>query len=138
MKMPVLGEDFNGGMMAAATAGPDDIARRALLIGLPLAGSALAVPLAVKAATETPVLLLFREWEAMNAQMDTLVGEAADSMLENILAVERRLRCTPCTGVADFAAKVAAFTFWGGACLDEEDAPEIWAEARAMLREFTQ
>ncbi|WP_101341513.1 hypothetical protein [Cereibacter azotoformans] len=81
----------------------------------------------------TPILRLFREWEAMDAQMDKLSGEAADAMLADLLALELRLRSTPSTGVADFAAKVVAFTFWGGACLYEGDAPEIWEEARALL-----
>uniref|UniRef100_A4WNT1 Twin-arginine translocation pathway signal n=1 Tax=Cereibacter sphaeroides (strain ATCC 17025 / ATH 2.4.3) TaxID=349102 RepID=A4WNT1_CERS5 len=111
---------------------PDRITRRAALAA-PLALAAAPAAAAEARPQETPVLRLFREWEAMDAQIDKLSGEAADAMLADLLALELRLRSTPSTGVADFAAKVVAFSFWGGACLDACDAPEIWAEARALL-----
>ncbi|WYK04477.1 hypothetical protein DWF04_015835 [Cereibacter sphaeroides f. sp. denitrificans] len=135
MKMPVLGEEFNGGSVRAATcsAAPDDRERRAVLIGLPLAAAALAVPLVTKASEETPVLRLFREWQALNDRIDAFDGDTPDTMLEELSALELRLRITPSVGVADFAAKVAAFTHWGHAVICEDYAPEIWAEARMML-----
>lgn len=135
MKMPVLGEEFNGGSVRAATcsAAPDDRARRALLIGLPLASAALAVPLVTTADEETPVLRLFLDWQALNDRIDAFDVEPPDEMLDELSALELRLRATPSVGVADFAAKVAAFTYWGGAPLSAADAPEIWAEARMML-----
>ncbi|ULB09563.1 hypothetical protein ORIO_06445 [Cereibacter azotoformans] len=111
---------------------PDRITRRAVMAA-PLALAAAPAAVAQVQPHDTPVLRLFREWEAMDAQMDKLSGEAADAMFADLLALELRLRSTPSTGVADFAAKVVAFTFWGGACLYEGDAPEIWEEARALM-----
>ncbi|QCP87457.1 hypothetical protein EYE35_17335 [Cereibacter sphaeroides] len=73
----------------------------------------------------------------MNDRLDALgvntSDESLDEGIKELNALELRLRATPSVSAADFAAKVVAFTFWGGAMLTAADAPEIWAEARELL-----
>ncbi|MEL5876050.1 hypothetical protein [Cereibacter sphaeroides] len=108
---------------------PAAVTRRAALAG-PLAVAALApafngVP--ALAQDDTPVLRLYRQWEAMRAAEDAVLGEVPQAMLE------ARLLKAPSVCAADFAAKLAAFTCWGECVLTAMDAVQIWDEARMLL-----
>lgn len=112
------------------------ITRRAAF-ATPLALAATIPAVAKAQPQETPVLRLFREWQAVSDRLDALGVNTPDEMLDEGLdelnALELKLRATPSVSAADFAAKVVAFSFWGGAMLTAADAPEIWAEARELL-----
>ncbi|WP_420023243.1 hypothetical protein ACN9JG_00050 [Cereibacter azotoformans] len=124
---------MNTRLQAADTGLPSSSLNRRAVLASPLALAAVPAAIAQAQPHETPVLRLFREWEAMHARNDALPGDVPDAMLDELLSLEQELRSTPSEGVADFAAKVVAFTFWGGATLSEDYAPEIWEEARALL-----
>lgn len=111
------------------------VTRRSALT-LPLALAAMApaftgVP--VLAHADTPVLRLYRQWDAMRAAEDAVLGEVPQAMLEARSALEARILKTPSVCAADFAAKLAAFTCWGECVLTAMDAGQIWDEARTLL-----
>ena len=109
------------------------VTRRTLFGALPFACAGAAMAQAGDDPLETPVLRLFREWEAMCAAHDAMPGDIPDEAFYERHALELRMLSTPSTCAADFAAKVVAVTHWGGCALDECGAPEIWAEARQLL-----
>ncbi|RWR31494.1 hypothetical protein D2T29_10705 [Sinirhodobacter populi] len=108
--------------------------------------AALAAPLpAVPAVaeteteTETPVMALFREWNALYDYLNSdeaaaLTEEEFDAECDRRRAMELHLAEVPSVGVADFAAKVLALTNQGDHELDAECTPaSFWAEARALV-----
>ena len=119
--------------------------RRALLKLAPAALVASAVPVAALAAADpvdTPVMRLYREWEAVSKACDTVGREpetpendaAYEALLEQQGNIETALMKAPCTCAADFAAKVIAWSSCGVYALpDEKSDPAFWAEARALI-----
>lgn len=102
--------------------------------GAPAQGAALN-PLP---SASTPVMSLFREWTRLYDHANDPSTSEADSeaATDAQLDLEKVLLATPSQTVADFAAKVAAFTSWGVFSLPaEEDDPTfvLWAEARALI-----
>jgi len=86
---------------------------------------------------DTPVMKLFREWEAMLAAEEALPpgtpDQVSDAMLFERIALENRLCETPSQCAADFAAKLVAFTSWGDCTLTKGEAPAMWEEACQLL-----
>lgn len=91
------------------------------------------------AMTETPIIRLFREWEALYAYLDGPVGrelseDEFDAELDRRIAIEDRMMEIPSEGPADFVAKVIAYTTRGESGLpDHQSNPAFWAEARALI-----
>ncbi|MFB2595451.1 hypothetical protein ACEYYB_11430 [Paracoccus sp. p4-l81] len=109
--------------------------RRDLLTAVPVAVAALAVPAA--AEVETPVMRLFREWQAArDAEEATASADEAayDAAWEVRYAVEKRLMAEPSQNGRDWMLKVCAWSYWGeGGGPDTREAPQLWAEARALI-----
>lgn len=85
--------------------------RRTLLC----ASSALLAPgfiaLPVGAATDSPVLALYRQWEALEAAIDDGQDDDEGGRLFTLMIdVERRIAETPCRTMQDLAAKVLVLT----------------------------
>ena len=103
---------------------------------LQMASEALGIP-----PTDTPILRLFREIEAIskaakNHKTD-LKGEAQDTELERLFYAPRdrlsaAMMALPCTCAADFAAKAVVNTNKGDFVDAWDDSP-LWAEARALI-----
>lgn len=86
--------------------------------------------------TQTPVISLFRKWEAAQvpANEKGLSEAEVATRVEVMDRLEREIIATPGTCPADFAAKVIACTYEGCNGLpDKNAAPQLWAEARALL-----
>ena len=90
------------------------VTRRALLGAVPLA---LATPvraaaLPPMASAETPVLRLFRQWDALRADTEDrsrpMSDEELEARIERLHALERQMEGQPTTCVADLAAEVIA------------------------------
>ncbi|MFC3060363.1 hypothetical protein [Paenirhodobacter populi] len=116
--------------------------RRDLLCVAPLALLPITAP-GQADATETPVMRLFRAWQAAEAEEcaayrahpDTPKGDAiCEAMRKRRTDIEDRMMATPCVTAQDFTAKVAAWTSFGVFGLpSEREAPGFWAEARALV-----
>jgi hypothetical protein len=103
---------------------------------LQMASEALGIP-----ATDTPILRLFREIEAISkaakAHKTDLKGEAQDAELERLFYIPRdrlsaAMMALPCTCAADFAAKAVVETS-KAQTLDPWETGPLWAEARALI-----
>lgn len=115
--------------------------RRNLLMGLPFAGAALALPAMAKAeGGQTPILRLFHQHRAIldaaGEHVCTGIGKDEDAELERLFyqhsdKIEEQMMALPCTCAADFAAKVIVDTVRGGIFSDWETGA-IWQEARAL------
>lgn len=114
--------------------------RRALLAAIPAVAvlPAVAVVAAV-AEAETPIMQLFREWSIINDGLpdpiwDDLGDEAFSTECTRAHDIIRKMMDLPCQSASDFAAKVAAYTFFGEFSLDDvDDKAAFWAEARALI-----
>lgn len=93
-------------------------------------------------ASETPILSLFRAWEAINAEADAYVVDDSlgidekDALLDRLFfdradEIAKELMILPCTCAADFAAKLIVDTI-KGSCVQEWKTGDIWAEARRL------
>jgi hypothetical protein len=93
------------------------LTRRSLLRASPalLAPCLLAGPALAEA--ETPILRLFREWDAAEADVndrDLPIDDAElDRAVESIHALEERIEAEPITCLADLAAKFMVSTVYG-------------------------
>lgn len=112
--------------------------RRDLIKAAPVALVGCALP--VQAETETPVAALFREWkvakDAENAVYASTDDEAAHLRAwDHRYAIERRLMDAPSMTPLDWAIKICAWCNFGdGVCEDGRENPQLWAEARALVR----
>lgn len=109
------------------------VSRRSLLRAAPalLAPALLASP-ALAAAGEdpdTPVLALFRAWDALHADLETIPDEEVEAAAERLHAMERRILAEPATGLRDLAAKVVASSCYG----DFPVEAVVVAECEALL-----
>lgn len=116
--------------------------RRCLLTAVPAVGfvgliGASAVP--AVAATETPVMAMFREWQPIAAWLNGPEGQAAstedfDHVNDQRIDLEDRMMNEPARSAADVLAKMTARTHFGE---DEMGSaahlPQVWAEAREMI-----
>lgn len=113
--------------------------RSILTAALSAPAVALAGSLPVVAALETPVMALFREWEAAQAAEDdahirNLPDDEIEVFSQQRREIEQRVMAAPCQTGGDFVLKVIACTAFGGFCLPcESEAPAFWAEARALV-----
>ncbi|WP_112311843.1 hypothetical protein [Pseudogemmobacter bohemicus] len=116
--------------------------RRTLILAGVVA-TVLPFPMSGQTASETPVLIIYREWLALRelAEVDrpTIVdGITDDQWLEaNIFApmdkLSNRAMSLPCHVPADFAAKMLMRTCNGDLLDDWVSAPDLVAEALAMV-----
>ncbi|MEZ5723918.1 MAG: hypothetical protein R3E47_02330 [Paracoccaceae bacterium] len=117
--------------------------RRNLLAAAPAAAMAACASgaLAASAAvSETPVMRIFREWEAMSAYLD---GEAARSMSEDEYdtlvddrhEIEKTMMATPAQNARDVLLKLSAWTDFGalGIGSDETGVGLFWQEVRDLI-----
>ena len=85
---------------------------------------------------DTPVMQLFREWQAIT---DLIVSDAPMTEANLAEGTERRyalkdqILALPCLTPQDFIAKIVASTTWGAMDLEDDGTPELWAEARQLL-----
>lgn len=113
--------------------------RRKLLMGLPFAGAALAIPAMAEAdERRTQILRLFHQHQAiLDAAAKHISATASvDEELERLFycrsdKIEEEMMALPCTCAADFAAKVIVDSARGGRVSDWETGA-IWKEARAL------
>ncbi len=113
--------------------------RRDMLVGA--AAATLAAPAAAAASDETPVVVLYRQYRALDAeleaQIDAALDAGADPDLDAILAprdaLEDRILGEPCRSPADLAAKIAMVTRDGN-MLPWESHP-LWSEIAGLLVE---
>lgn len=117
------------------------INRRALLSALPAAALVPAAALSgevLPPITETPVMRLFREWDAIyqfqNGETGHLTDDEFNTYSDRRIEMEDRVLGMPVEGPSDFAAKVVMLTNYGDHDLrSPEYYPEFWAEARALV-----
>ncbi|ARO13526.1 hypothetical protein BVG79_00166 [Ketogulonicigenium robustum] len=89
--------------------------------------------------SETPVGRAFLGWSNLRDQINSPafsgVSEAGFNLIVSRLDADAtELLAIPCQTPRDFILKVIAVTDWGGVALpDETRAPELWAEARALV-----
>ena len=109
------------------------VSRRSLLRASPalLAPSLLAGP--ALASGDTPILRLFREWDAAEAAANNsdwpLGDDDLDSGVDGISTLEERIEAEPVTCLADLAAKIIVSTCWG----DFPVSKSFTAECEALL-----
>lgn len=112
--------------------------RRALLTSAPVAAVTTA-PVAYAAEGETPIMRLFREWDAAQAAEDAAYAagesdENCDAKSNIRSALEKQMMATPSEDARDFLCKIAAQTAFGAFSLDDDERnPALWAEARALI-----
>lgn len=117
------------------------IARRAVLKGAPAALVAALTAGDVNAActiamAETPIMALFREWQAAwdASMVYDLTDAEREVHVDEQLRIEELIVALPALNAADFVAKVTTASSYGGFGLPYFlDEPEFWAEARAVL-----
>ncbi|RHZ91861.1 hypothetical protein D1122_20630 [Cereibacter sphaeroides] len=111
------------------------ITRRAAL-ATPLAFAATIPAVAEAQPQETPVLRLFREWQALDDVLDALPRETSEEVLEGMIddlyALEDRLLATPSQGALDIVAKASVAARFGLSTGTAHD-HLMWAEARELL-----
>ena len=122
-----LGADRTGALDASPA-----VTRRSLLRASPtlLAPCILAGP--ALAEVETPIMRLFREWDAAEAEVnasDWPLDEDLDEAVEGIHSLEERIASERVTCLADLAAKLIVSTGWGDFGPDKE----LVAECEAIL-----
>ena len=92
------------------------------------------------AANDSPVMGLYRVWEAAMAKVATetkpdAMGPTITPAFLQLSKTHNALIATPSTCPADFVAKVIALTTFGEIGLPTEPAcPALWAEARAFIQ----
>lgn len=116
------------------------VSRRTLLSAAPAFAILPAVAVfPALAATETPILAMFREWVPMSAWLNGPDGQEApaaqfDRVNAARIALEDRMMAEPAQGPMDVLAKMLARTHYG-----EDDLmsaallPQVWSEARAVV-----
>ncbi|TGN58592.1 hypothetical protein E4L95_12335 [Paracoccus liaowanqingii] len=113
--------------------------RRDLFKAAPAALFVGALP-SVAVAAQSPVMSLFREWQAMN---EWLNGSATDGMprrdfdklVDARIDIEDRLMAEPAQSASDVVAKMTAYTYFGDEGLPSASRlPQVWAEAKAFMQ----
>ncbi len=111
--------------------------KRPEILTVALVAPALAVPAVAVAATETPVMALFREWTAAKVTEESAYNVCCedDEAWQARFAVEKRLILAPCQTSHDWLLKITARSNYGdGSGPDSMESPQLWAEARALVR----
>lgn len=116
------------------------LGRRALLAGALAAGAtSCAGVLPVAAQADTPVMQLFREWEAAFAASRAYEGDdedEVDRLSDVYIAIEDRMMDVEAQSARDVFAKVWAYTSGGVSSLPDRLSPlgaTFWAEAEKTL-----
>ena len=110
------------------------MSRRSLLTAAPAAGLGAFMAGAVSAAANgaaSPIMILFRQWEAEQAAAHDLPEAECDAACERMHAMQREMCELPATSLQDLAAKVVAHT--GDGMFAIEDGSSLWAEVRALV-----
>ncbi|MGP2491056.1 hypothetical protein ACTDI4_05440 [Mesorhizobium sp. PUT5] len=117
----------------------DKINRRSALAvtGAGLTAALAGVSASVAATAEpqpSPIMGLFREWEAKYAQTSDPApsDEEVDRILDECRELERRMLAIPASSAGDFAAKLLAITSYGQYSLEDDAGGSFMAEARAL------
>ncbi len=115
-----------------ACANTPTMSRRTLLAALPATGIALAPYTLAFASQPTPILILFREWEAARANANGVSDDDCEKFVARMTSLEDQMSEIPSRTVADLAAKIAAYSSWGDFALPNEPHP-IWNDMRQHL-----
>lgn len=97
------------------------------------------VPVAALAAAETPVAVLYRDWqaarEAEEAAYERDEGQAeTDKAFWHRVEIENQMLATPSENHRDWMLKVCAYSSFGDAgAPDIMELTDLWAEARALV-----
>lgn len=110
------------------------VSRRALLKAAPAFAILPAAAIPAQAATETPVMRLFREWRPLAAWLNGPDGAAAPEAEFNRvnlarLDLEDRMVAVPAQNAEDVLIKIATYTHFG----EGEVPTQVWPEVRAMI-----
>lgn len=113
--------------------------RRNLLTAIPAIGLAgiIAAASPAIAAPQTPIMSLFRQWEAIWQDSETstdLSDTAGQIWSDGMYEIELQMREIPAQNPADFIAKITVYSAYGLHGLsDNRQWPGLWAEADAMM-----
>ncbi|WP_374292596.1 hypothetical protein [Paenirhodobacter enshiensis] len=109
-------------------------------LAAPIAAVGAAAPvMAVEA--ETPVMRTFRGWQAAKVSEGAVYAATDDETAQDKAwnaryEVELRLMKEPALTPQDWALKICAWCNFGdGTGPDQREAPQLWAEARALVAE---
>ena len=105
-------------------------------VGLIAALTSVAETVKAPAAADTPVMTLFREWEATwsraGSEAETLPQSEINALMDACNDLEARMLALPSLSAVDFAAKYIAHSGYGGFII-EDDSP-FSAEAAALVK----
>lgn len=114
--------------------------RRDLIKAAPSAALFGALPAVALAASETPIMSLYRQWKEIHVQLnddDLGLSEGAwQDLHAETWDICDRIMKLPANGGAEVLVKMMVYTCDGDHGLPEQDAPEgqqFWAEAREMI-----
>lgn len=87
-------------------------------------------------AEHSPIMALFREWEAKYRQAGDMSfeEEVANGLLEECNSLRRQMMATPVISVQDFAAKLIVDTGYGDFMLDGKGEGGLLDEALAIVK----
>lgn len=105
--------------------------RRSLIAALPAALAAAAPGMAASAPL-TPVEALFRDWQALAAEIAAGAGDI-DRLAARQCLIAGRIIATPAVDCRDWIMKIAAVSDCGDFGMDGADDPKLWVEARKLL-----
>lgn len=86
--------------------------------------------------TASPIMTLFREWEAKYAKAADMIATSdaeSDDLLAQCREIELRMMQLPAGDTADFAAKMIVSTAYGGFALADAGTGGLVDEAVAIL-----
>jgi len=115
-----------------ACANTPALPRRLFLASLPLASVVLTSPTSGSASEPSQILRLFRHWEDLERSAEEVSEQECDRITQRMTELADAMCALPSRSAADFAAKVTAYTIWGGLGLPQPPHP-IWQDARRLL-----
>lgn len=112
------------------------VSRRNILFALPAAGAALALPVA--AASETPVMQAFRDWDAYWTRLNGpatrgMPEEQFDALVARADGYVARVAAAPARTPQDVIAKLFTILVDSAVIYDLPNKDAISAEARALI-----
>ncbi len=113
----------------------EKLTRRSILQSAPAVGLAALVPAAAVAEPQaSPIMGMFREWQAKYEQAcaPTLPYSEVDRVLDECRELERRMLAIPASSAGDFAAKLLAITSYGQYSLEDDAGGRFMAETLAL------
>jgi len=116
--------------------------RREVLTAAPAAGFATMMMgvAPAQADSETPVMMLFRDWQEALAEMERAFERDEPELISDAYSdarhqIELRMLREPALTPLDLVAKFAAWTSYGQVVFGDDDprTEPVWAEVRAMI-----